>query len=224
MELSIDTSTEFASLALSFNGKIHAEFTWNIGQNHSKELLPNLAYLFHNMNVEDINAIIVALGPGSFNGLRVGVTTAKALVIALKIPIVGISTLELEAFQHSLSPYPICPVFNAGRGEIATALFSNKDGNWQRLIDDHITKLDDLLSRITGKTIFCGQLTEKLISEIENTCPNNALIAKGAGSLRRSGYLAELGWRRLQQKAFDNGATIEPIYLRRPAITTKKMN
>ncbi len=221
MELAIDTSTETASIALSSEGGVVAELTWNAGRNHTAELLPNLVYLLHQAksNLEDIDGLIVAKGPGSFNGLRVGMSVAKGFALALGLPLVGISTLEVEAFPHAVTALPICPILNAGRGEIATALFQVRRGKWRRLLEEHITTLDGLLPEIKGRTIFCGKIPHEVALQIEERLGDKAMVIEGAGVLRRAGYLAELGWRRLKEGDFDHSPTLQPLYLRRPAIT-----
>ncbi len=122
MQLAIDTSTDTASIALVRDAEVLVELTWHSGRNHTTQLLPNLSRLLDKADIHSVNCIFVAKGPGSFNGLRVGVSTAKGLAFSLKIPLVGISTLEVEAYQHAETGLPVCPIFNAGRGEIATAI------------------------------------------------------------------------------------------------------
>ena len=224
MEISIDTSNETASIALSDSGYVTAELTWRAGQNHGTELLPNIDHLLDKTDSSMIKGVIVAIGPGSFNGLRVGLATAKGLALSFNAPLVGISTLEVEAYQHALHSEPICPIFNAGRGEIAAALFANKDGKWQKLMDEHITKIDELCAKLKNKTIFCGQITEEIASQLKGYLGEKAIIAEGVLLLRRAGYLAELGAKRLANGEEDNPATLQPLYLRKPAITMKKQS
>lgn len=224
MELAIDTSTETASIALSSEGAVTAELTWHAGQNHTTELMPNLIYLLHQAraNLEDIEGLIVAKGPGSFNGLRVGMSAAKGLVFALGIPLVSISTLEVEAFPFAFTLLPICPILNAGRGEIATALFQVKRGRWRRLLEERIIVVDNLLPEIKGRTIFCGKIPQDVELWLRERLGRNALILGGMAGLRRAGYLAELGWRRLKDGDFDHSPTLQPLYLRRPSITISR--
>ena len=224
MELSIDTSNATASIALSESGDVIAELTWRAGYNHTVELLPNIDHLMDGIDRSEIDAVIVAIGPGSFNGLRVGLATAKGLAVSLNSSIVGISTLEMEAYRHALHTEPICPIFNAGRGEIAAALFQNKDGNWKRIMDEHITTLDELCARLKTRTVFCGQIPDETAAEITKHMGDRAVVARGAHLLRRAGYLAELGWRRISTGDTDNPDVLQPLYLRKPAITQKKKN
>lgn len=224
MELAIDTSTETASIALSSQGRIIAELTWHAGQNHTAELVPHLNHLLTQVKTEvkDLNGVIVAKGPGSFNGLRVGMSFAKGLALSLNIPIVGISTLEAEAFPYAATGLPICPIQDAGRNEIATALFQTKRGKWRRLINEHITTLEDLLPKIKNRTIFCGKISQDIALQLREELGGKALIVEGAATLRRAGYLAELGWSRLKEGDYDHSPTLEPLYLRRPTITISK--
>ena len=101
MYVAIDTSTETATLALVRDGMVLTEMTWRSGQNHTTQLLPNLNSLFKltGTSPELLTGVIVGKGPGSFNGLRVGVGIAKGLAFSLNIPIIGINSLEVEAYQ-----------------------------------------------------------------------------------------------------------------------------
>jgi tRNA threonylcarbamoyl adenosine modification protein YeaZ len=224
MQLAIDTSTDTASLALVQDGEVLAEVTWRSGQNHSVELLPHLTYLLNQakLSLQSTSGIIVAKGPGSFNGLRVGISTAKGLAFSLGIPIVGISTLEVEAYQHAETGLPICPIFNAGRGEIATAMYQRQGSDWRQLATEHITTVEALCSQITTKTIFCGELVPIIASQLRKQLKQRAVIPTSASRLRRAGFLAELGQQRLKAGDYDHPATLQPIYLRRPPITEPK--
>ena len=224
MLLAIDTSTDTASLALAQNGEVLTELTWRCEQNHSAQLLPRLADLLNwaDSGPEAISGIIVAKGPGSFNGLRVGISTAKGLAFVLGIPIVGISTLEVEAYQHAETALPVCPIFNAGRGEIATAIYQMKRSKWHRILSEHITTVENLCSKITTKTVFCGQFVASIAEQLRMQLKQKAIISPPAASLRRAGFLAELGKQQLKAGNYDDPATLHPLYLRRPPITERK--
>jgi tRNA threonylcarbamoyladenosine biosynthesis protein TsaB len=224
MELSIDTSTEMAGIALSSQGEIIAELNWHAGQNHTTELVPNLLCILEQtrLNLKDINGVIVAKGPGSFNGLRVGMSFAKGLALALDIPLVGISTLEVEAFPYAATTLPICPIQNAGGGEVAVAIFQTRRGKWRCLVEEHITTLEALLPAIKHRAIFCGRILPEMTLQLRERVRRKALIVEGSAGFRRAGYLAELGWYRLKSCDFDHSPTLEPLYLRRPAITISR--
>lgn len=224
MQLAIDTSTDTASLALVQGSQVLAELTWHCGQNHSVELLPRLTHLLNQtrINLQSINCIIVARGPGSFNGLRVGISTAKGLAFSLGIPIVGISTLEVAAYQHAETGLPICPIFNAGRGEIATAIYQRKYNEWRQLTTEHIATVEALCSQITTKTIFCGEFVPIIATQLREQLKQRAIIPSSAARVRRASFLAELGQQRLEAGNYDDPLTLQPLYLRRPPITKPK--
>ena len=224
MQLAMDTSTGTASLTLVRDGYILAELTWRCGQNHTRQLLPNLNHLLHQFELSpaEITGIIVARGPGSFNGLRVGISAAKGLAFSLNVPIVGISSLEAEAYQHAETGLPVCPIFNAGRGEIATAMYQKRDGEWLQLADEDITTVEVLCSGITNRTIFCGEYVPTVAPQITELLKGKAVMPSVTTGLRRGGFLAELGLKRLEAGDNDEPATLQPVYLRRPSITRAK--
>jgi tRNA threonylcarbamoyl adenosine modification protein YeaZ len=223
MELAIDTSTDWAGLALSYEGNTVYELTWRPGQNHTSELFPNLNNLLEasNTKVSSLSAVFVARGPGSYNGLRAGISAAKGLAFSCRVPLVGISTLEIEAYQFAFSSLQICPVHDAGRGEIATALYAPAD-SWKCLKEEHLTTVAKLCEETLTKTLFCGELTAAAIEAIESALGARAVIPGFCQRLRRPGFLASLGWHKLQAGCSDDLSTLQPIYLRQPPITQRK--
>jgi tRNA threonylcarbamoyl adenosine modification protein YeaZ len=219
MIVAIDSSTDIASLALAEGDRVLAEASWRCGQNHSVELLPRLVQLLGEAKVslKDTSLVIVAKGPGSFNGLRVGLSTAKGLAFSLGVPIIGVSSLEAEACGHAQTGLPICPVFNAGRGEIAVALYQKTDSGWQRLAPEHITTIDALAGEISEKTLFCGEYVAAIERQLKNRLKEKALIAPE--KMRSATSLIELARPRIAAADYDDPATLQPVYLRRPAIT-----
>ncbi len=224
MQLAIDTSTGTAGLALVRDGEVIAELTWRCGQNHTRQLMPNVEHLFKQFGIrpEMLAGIIVARGPGSFNGLRVGIGAAKGIAFSLGIPIVGVGTLEAEAYQYAETGLPICPVFNAGRGEVSTAMYRRKRGRWLQLVSEHITTVEELCSGINSKTLFCGEHVPVIAEQLRGYLGRKAVIPPAISSLRRAAYLAELGLKRLNAGETDDPATLQPLYLRRPSITKAK--
>lgn len=224
MQLAIDTSTSVASVAMARRGEVVAEITWHTEQNHSVELLPNIIYLLQQAKADlsSLDGIVVAKGPGSYNGLRVGVSTAKGLALALGLPLVGVGTLEVEAYPFALTGLPVYPLQGAGRGEVATALYQRRRGKWLQLQPEHLTTLEELSGEVRRRALFCGEISSGSASLLLEKLGRKAVVASGGASLRRAGYLAELGWLRLEQGEVDNLATLQPIYLRRPPITQPK--
>jgi len=224
MLLAIDTATEMASLALVQDGKLLVETTWHCGQNHTVQLLPQLTVMLEKagVNIREIGSIAVAKGPGSFNGLRVGISMAKGLAFSLNVPVIGISTLEIAAYQYAWSGLPICAIHNAGRSEIAAATYRMQRKRWEQVQAEHITTLTVLLSGITIKTLFCGEYLPMIAEEVKAKLKAKAVIPAAAALPRRAFFLAELGSQHLATGVIDNVATLQPLYLRRPPITERK--
>jgi tRNA threonylcarbamoyladenosine biosynthesis protein TsaB len=224
MELAIDTSTNSCSIGLSRQGETIAELTWHSGQSHTVELVPNILRLLNQNKTspQSLTAVFVAKGPGSFNGLRVGISTAKGLALALNIPLVGISTLEIEAYPFAFTKFPVCPIHNAGRGEIATALYQQTD-DWRCLSEEHITTVDTLCRQIKQKTLFCGEIPASVAEQLQQKLGTSAIIPDAVARLRHASFLIVLGWQRLNKGDIDNTATLQPLYLRLPPITQRKV-
>lgn len=223
MELAIDTSSNIAGVALSHEGEILTELTWRSAQNHTIELMPNIAHLLQQANIEptSIEAIIVAKGPGSFNGLRVGISVAKGLALSLDIPLLGVSTLEVEAYPFAYTGLLLCPIHKAGHEEIATALYQQVNNEWRCLEKEYLTMLDALCQQIHQQTLFCGEIPQDIIIRIQQNLGKRAIIPQTA-RLPRAGFLAMLGWQKLNKGERDDLATLQPLYLRPPHITKPK--
>jgi tRNA threonylcarbamoyl adenosine modification protein YeaZ len=224
MEIAIDTSSNLASIALSHKGEIVAELTWQSTQNHTAELMPNLAYLLEKANIQpkSIEAVFVAKGPGSFNGLRVGMSTAKGIAFSLNTPLLGISTLELEAYPFGYTALPLRPIHEIGHGQVATALYRQTNHEWRRLEEEHLASLELLCQKTIQPMLFCGEISPLVADEIRQKLGKQAIIPQATSRLRRAGFLAILGWKRLSKGERDDLAVLQPLYLRPPHITKPK--
>ena len=222
--LAIDTSTDTASLALAQDKIVLAELTWRSKQNHTTQLLPNLNQLFTltGITAKDLTAVVVAQGPGSFNGLRVGVSAAKGLAFSLEIPIIGINSLEVAAYQYAETGLPVCAIFNAGRSEVATATYQKKYGKWQPLVKADIVTVEYLCRQTTKKTLFCGEFLPAVAAQIKAILKTKAVIPPQIPDFKRASFLLELGKQRLDGGNIDDAVTLQPIYLRRPPIGAPK--
>ncbi|MCL2706629.1 MAG: tRNA (adenosine(37)-N6)-threonylcarbamoyltransferase complex dimerization subunit type 1 TsaB [Dehalococcoidia bacterium] len=221
MYLAIDTSGKTSGLALIQSGRVTAELNWQCERNHAVELLPRLDELLSacQLNITNICGIIVACGPGSFNGLRVGLGTAKGLAYGLKVPIAGISTLEAAAYQFADSRFPICAISPAGRNEISCAIYQQQN-EWLCLTPEHITAITVLCGNITQPYIFGGEINPETEVVLRRQLGNNYMFCKAASS--RIAALALLGEKRFAETTADTVATIQPLYLRRPHVSRPK--
>jgi tRNA threonylcarbamoyladenosine biosynthesis protein TsaB len=211
MLLAIDTSTLMTGLALYAEDGPRAEAVWHSGRNHSAQLLPQLELLLRHVGAArgDLRAVAVALGPGSWSGLRVGVSVAKGMALAGGLALLGISTLDALAFQHGRPDLPVYPLLRLGRERFATARFA---GAARQEPDRNVT-LAELCAEVAGPALFCGDVDAAAAAELRRTLGPLALLPGPAAAVRRPAYLAELAWRRLAAGERDDLVTLEPIYL-----------
>ncbi len=216
MLLAIDTSTRHAGVALAQDGQVISSRSWFSQANHTAELMPAVAEILngHRLAARDLTGIAVALGPGGFSALRVGISTAKGLALASGKPLVGLRTLDLEAHPYLASGVPVCALLDVGRQEVAAARFG-KDG--QRLGEDAVGLPVELLSDITEPTIFCGEGVTRWIGLIREHLGTLALPVTSSPAARLWS-LAALGQQRIELSEADDLATLQPHYLRMPSI------
>jgi tRNA threonylcarbamoyladenosine biosynthesis protein TsaB len=213
MLLSVDTSTAQSGLALYDGAQVLAELLWHSRAHHTQELAPALAGLLERTGtkMDEVKAVGVAIGPGSFTSLRVGLAFAKGLVLARKLPLVGIPTLDIVAAAQPIAKLELAVVLQAGRGRLGLVRYLWSSNSWQAKGDPVVTSADALLESIQSPVIVCGELTADERQRIRKN--KNALLASPAACARRPGMLAELAWRRWQAGKTDNAASLAPIYL-----------
>jgi tRNA threonylcarbamoyladenosine biosynthesis protein TsaB len=217
--LAIDTASRVTGLALYDQAGLHMEQLWLSGDNHTVELMPYIVRACgqQNLTPSALQAVAVSLGPGSFTGLRVGLSVAKGLALALRIPVLGVPTLDAMAYAHSREVLPVCAVLPAGRGRWCAALYgSGGASGWQRSSDYVLVTADDLLGVLQEPTLICGELDQLLVDALRAGAAERAVIASPALRMRRAGYLAELAWQRLSAGEQDGLSSLAPIYLQHP--------
>jgi tRNA threonylcarbamoyladenosine biosynthesis protein TsaB len=216
--LAIDTSTSQAGIAL-YDGRVRTELVWHAGRDHGRHLMPAIAQALDRIGAtpQDLTAVAVARGPGSFTGLRVGLAVAQGLAVALHIPTYGIGSLAVLA--HGLPGWrgPIRTVLEAGRGRFATARFEPAGGGYIQV--DEVMGVDvDSLLRLTveeGGVTPCA-LVGDLSAELRDRCAGlggPVWLVSPAHSVRRPAVLAELAWRRIERGLPPGPDDGEPIYL-----------
>lgn len=214
MLLAIDTSTTYTGLALLDAGELIGEAAWASGRNHSAQLLPQLDLLMRHCGVgrTALRAVGVALGPGSWSGLRVGMSVAKGLALAGGLALLGVSTLECLAYQQQRPGLSIYPLIRLGRERFASAEFVLGD-TLERRSPDRNVGLAELCAQVSGRALFCGDLDTTLREQIRQELGSRAHFPTPASNLRRPAFLAELAWARLQAGEQDDLAALEPLYL-----------
>ena len=150
--LAMESSAKPASVAICEGGALLGQYFQNSGLTHSRTLMAMVESLLNNLSIKakELDLIAVAKGPGSFTGVRIGVSAAKGLGWSLDIPIAGVSTLEAMAHQIPTPDVIICPVMDARRSQVYNALFDRSDGNLIRLCDDRALSLDELSLQLSA--------------------------------------------------------------------------
>jgi tRNA threonylcarbamoyladenosine biosynthesis protein TsaB len=222
MILAIDTSTDTTSVALYRPGDtVLAEQSWLGGREQTTQLLPNIQRLMSlvGANTSQIKGVAVATGPGSFSGVRIGLSTAKGMAYAMQIPIWGVPSLDVLAYQHAaVTAAQVCAVLRMGRGRVAWALYRTRAARWERLTGYENSTAQEMAESIQDResnmaTLFCGEISPDVAEAINEKMANAASIAPPAASLRRASYLAEIALQRSIRGETDDPATLHAIYL-----------
>jgi len=215
MLLALDTSTHTVGVALYSGVSVLGEVIWTSGDVHTVELAPKVAEVLARCGVEaaELECVAVAIGPGSFTGLRIGLAFAKGMALVHRLPLVGIPTLDILAVaQPTDGPERLAAVLRIGRNRLAVGWYQKRGGGFQAAGNIQSLTAEELAERIDAPTWICGELTE---AERRLLSRNRRLVrlASPAQSLRRPSYLAELAWKRWQSGEVDNPATLSPYYL-----------
>ena len=228
MLLAIDTSTRYAGVCLRDEQWVVASVSWRSAHNHTRELMPAIQQLLRQRGSEvgALRAIAVALGPGGFSALRVGMSVAKGLAFSLDVPLVGVETLEMEAYPYATTGVPTSPLLDVGRGEVAAAVFGQVDGVWRKVVEAAIRTPEDLVETIKGhgyeRVLFCGEGVQGREAFLKEALRDEALVVTPHVAAVRLWALAQLGWQRYTSGQFDDVAALQPFYLRRPSIGTPR--
>jgi tRNA threonylcarbamoyladenosine biosynthesis protein TsaB len=214
MLLAVDTSTQWMGLALYNGAQVVSERIWQTVNHHSVELSPAISEMLARSNIkaQDLAVLGVALGPGSFTSLRIGLAVVKGLALALHIPVVGIPSLEALAASIPVQPVDLIAVLQAGRSRLAMQCFSQKNDRWHPEGDPTVVTVHDLEQAIRRPTLIAGELDEEN-RRILGRKWKNVTLASPAQSVRRPAYVAELAWKKWSEGRFDDPVTLAPIYL-----------
>lgn len=218
--LGIDSSGLVASAAIADEKNIIAEFTVNNKQTHSQTLLPMIEKVvdMSGIELERIDAIAIAAGPGSFTGLRIGSATAKGIGLALKKPVVSVPTLEGLAYRVSVFDGIICPIMDARRNQVYTGIYKMDKGNLvclseQKAVDIH--EIIEELEKYDEKVIFLGDGVEVQRETIEKEFKKEYCFAPIHLSKQSAAAVAVLGDIYFNQGKAEDAAEHKPIYLRK---------
>jgi len=215
--LGIDTSTSCGAVGLIDDEQVLSDTLLNIPVTHSERLLGAIEFSLREArcSIEDVEGWAISLGPGSFTGLRIGVSTVKGLAFATGKPVAGMGTLDVLASQVSPTPYLICPILDARKKEVYSAFYRYGEGGvLLRQSEDQVLRPEDLVKRINGQTILIGDGVRTYRDLLLRSLPSLAIFPAAPLHIPHGSMVAKLGFELLKKGDHLNVSTFSPIYIR----------
>jgi tRNA threonylcarbamoyladenosine biosynthesis protein TsaB len=214
--LGIETTTTQGGVALLGDDGLVSEYTLNVAITHSERLLPALDRMLQDagLDLQHVDGLAVGIGPGSFTGLRIGLSTVKGLAYATGLPVVGVPSLEALAWSVPAARWQVCPVLDARKQEVYAALFRHAPGGLRRLCEDQALSPEALCAWIRRPTLFLGDGLATYEALLRERLGPRFLAPPAAARGSRPACVAELGRARLLAGERDDPATLVPRYLR----------
>lgn len=218
--LAIDTSTAYASIALFDGDAVLAESTWHAQRRHDDHLFPEIERMLGlaAVAVGDIGHVAVAIGPGSFTGVRVAIAAAQGIARASGAAAIPVTTLDVAARPFAWSRMRVCAILPAGRGEHYAAMYRERARTWQCTSAISIGTIADLSRTVAMDTLFAGEIDDATAAELHEALGPRAVIPPPSARVRRAGHLAEIAWERAAAGGAVAPERLEPLYIRVPLI------
>ena len=217
--LAIDSSGLVASVAILRDGVLAGEYTINYKKTHSQTLLPMLDEVVKmiDFDLNTLDAIAVAAGPGSFTGLRIGSATAKGLGLALKKPLISVSTIEGLAFNFYRVKGLICPIMDARRNQVYTGIYRYQENELVTVLEPCAIAIDELIEKLqelNEEVIFTGDGMPVFEAVLKETLGQKCDFAPPHFARQRAGAIACLGAKYFSAGKVESAEEHKPVYLR----------
>ncbi|MBV4419995.1 tRNA (adenosine(37)-N6)-threonylcarbamoyltransferase complex dimerization subunit type 1 TsaB [Clostridium tyrobutyricum] len=218
--LSLDSSTESATCSVLSEEKLYGEITFNYKKQHSVILMPIIDSLLKNihMDINSLDGFVISKGPGSFTGLRIGAAVIKGLSQGSGKPFSAVSSLDALAYNLAYTSGIICPILNALRGNVYTALYKFQNFEFKRISEYQIISMDDLINKLNSmkqSVCFVGDAVTIFKQSILDNMEVKVGFAPTNLNIVRSSSLGELGLKLIKDGKCDNLYTFSPFYLRK---------
>jgi tRNA threonylcarbamoyladenosine biosynthesis protein TsaB len=217
--LAADTSTSLNTVALSREGVLLSEATVNCQRLHAERLISTVDWLLREsgLRLDEVDLFAIAHGPGSFTGLRIGISTWKGFAFGLRKPLIGVSTLDALARQLCTGTGLVCPLLDARMKEVYGALYRCTPEGPQRLMEERVDTAESFAQQVTAQApagvLFAGDGAELYRTLLLQLVPGASVLDPLLGHPRAAAVAAE-AYRLLQQGAPAVGALVNPVYLR----------
>lgn len=215
--LALETATLSGGVAIIGDGGLVAEYRLNIQVTHSERVLLMIDRVLKEAKVplEEIDAVALSIGPGSFTGLRIGLATAKGLCLGTGKPMVPVSTLMALACRVPFSSLPVVPLLDAKKKEVYGGIFQFDKGSVQQLMKDSVCPVEEILRQLQGPALFLGDGAKVYADTIRDKLGGNAHFAPVSLSLPSAASVAEIAFEKLQKWEVSDPFSVVPVYLRR---------
>ena len=222
--LGIETSTMTEGVAVVSDKGVLAEHQCDVGSTHAERLMENIVHTLEaaGHGLHDVDGIAVSIGPGSFTGLRIGLSTVKGLSLARNIPVAAVPTLDGLAFHLPFCTCTVCPILDAKRHEVYTALYRTDDGRPERTTDVRAIPPASLIDEIDEPTVFLGDGVSVYRDLIEEQLGVKAYFAPDHMNLPSGSAIAVLGHHILAEGKRVDIRNVEPLYIRRSDAEIKR--
>lgn len=218
--LAIDTSTSVAGVAVMEDQKLLGEMFVNHQKTHSQKLMIMVKQLMNSLDItpKEIDIYAASTGPGSFTGLRIGVTTIKTMAFALEKPVISVPTLDSLAYNIHTGNFLVCPIMDARNRQVYTSLYKG-DGNRQNRLVDYmgvpIEEIVQIIKQYNEEVVFVGDGVELYEKYLMEELGEKALFPPGFIRLQRASTVAQLALLKASSKEFENCYEMLPFYLRK---------
>ena len=213
--LGLDTSSDYLVLGISDGEKMLYAQTILLGRRHSTELFSYLEQALKKakLTLRELDGFVVGQGPGSFTGLRVGISVAKTLAYSLKKPLVAIPTMDVLVELFRSESIPICPILDAKRSQVYACLYERNGKALKRKTDYVVTPVGPFVKKLKGKVLFLGEGLRLYEKEIRSLKKSEALVAPETFWVPSPEELLSLGRSRFEGKQFDDPLSLVPLYV-----------
>jgi tRNA threonylcarbamoyladenosine biosynthesis protein TsaB len=224
--LGIDTSTMTAAVGLVQDDELLVEVKFDVKVTYSEVLMPaiDMALKTVGLGPGDLDGFAVSIGPGSFTGLRIGLSTVKGLCFAAGKPLAAVPSLDALAFQSLFCRYQVVPLLDAKKNEVYAAIYDTAGGKLNRKSDFWAVGIEDLSRKITQESLFVGPGAKLYRKELVDLLGQKAYFATGVQSTPSGVSVARLGAVKLMADQTENLSQLEPLYLRQSEAELKYGN
>ena len=216
--LGIETATRTGGVAIVSEDGVLAEYTLNIEVTHSERLMSTVDRVFKDtgLRMASIDGFGVSIGPGSFTGLRIGLSTVKGLAFTTGKPVAAVPTLKALAWNTPHARYPVCPLLDARKKEVYAALYRYDGRELVQDLPEMVLPLAELADRVAGEVLFSGEGARLFAGDIERLFAGRAHLAPLSATVPSAASVAEIALDMIRAGRHTGPDDLSPMYIRRP--------